>query len=406
MQIDALLSDFASKHWDRKPFERLVSLVTSGPAEAESFARRALTTLPEGGTFLDLTLSFVTQSAFEELIAIALKILSGTPTKSAESVIAYASLQFPELLHPHLTILFELQPNKGTYGTYWPWRDSGLLAEIDLLRRIDSSTSNDERFCAWRCLLETRHGTAVQNALERASKVQLNHPVQMYLHEVGIESSHTLLYQPTSRHLQFDQSVFTATRPVWNDRSFHPTWNLAGSYIECRFGGYAPADCSLCGGRLHHLVTLPAPSVNAASILLATCLSCLGWERPTLSYSHDPTGNPVPLDRGQVTPMFPTGPLREVTIRLTPTPDRWRWQDWGMSNGRENLNRVYGYPSWIQSAEYPNCQGCSKTMMFILQLDSDLPTEDGDEWDWGSGGICYGFFCNACQVSTFLWQCT
>jgi hypothetical protein len=39
-------------------------------------------------------------------------------------------------------------------------------------------------------------------------------------------------------------------------------------------------------------------------------------------------------------------------------------------------------------------------------LDSDLPTEDGREWHWGSGGICYVFWCNACRISATTWQCT
>jgi hypothetical protein len=45
-------------------------------------------------------------------------------------------------------------------------------------------------------------------------------------------------------------------------------------------------------------------------------------------------------------------------------------------------------------------------MGYLLQLDSDLPTADGGEWLWGSGGIAYGFWCDPCGVSSFLWQCT
>lgn len=45
-------------------------------------------------------------------------------------------------------------------------------------------------------------------------------------------------------------------------------------------------------------------------------------------------------------------------------------------------------------------------MTFLLQLDSDLPTEDGGEWLWGSGGIGYLFWCDSCKVSGLLWQCT
>ena len=44
----------------------------------------------------------------------------------------------------------------------------------------------------------------------------------------------------------------------------------------------------------------------------------------------------------KVQPQFPACPLREAEVRLVETPRRWRWQDWGLSNGRENLNRVGG----------------------------------------------------------------
>jgi hypothetical protein len=67
-------------------------------------------------------------------------------------------------------------------------------------------------------------------------------------------------------------------------------------------------------------------------------------------------------------------------VRLDETPRQWRWQDWGLSNGRENLNRVGGEPCWVQSAEYPCCPICKGLMRFLMQLDSDLPTGDGGEW--------------------------
>jgi hypothetical protein len=102
----------------------------------------------------------------------------------------------------------------------------------------------------------------------------------------------------------------------------------------------------------------------------------------------------------------PAGPLGEAEVRPVETPRRWRWQDWALSNGRENLNRVGGEPCWVQSAEYFDCPTCGSLMSFLMQLDSDLPTEDGGEWLWGSGGIGYGFWCDRCKVSAFLWQCT
>lgn len=45
-------------------------------------------------------------------------------------------------------------------------------------------------------------------------------------------------------------------------------------------------------------------------------------------------------------------------------------------------------------------------MPFLLQLDSNLMSDDGGAWMWGSGGIGYFFWCDACQISAGLWQCT
>jgi hypothetical protein len=189
----------------------------------------------------------------------------------------------------------------------------------------------------------------------------------------------------------------------------HPTWTLATDGPESRFGGTVESRCGLCGSQLHHLLTLPPdafPGTRATDVSLATCLSCQGWETQPLYFSHADPRRPRSLDEGQVTPQFPSGPLVETQVRLAPTPARWRWQDWALSNGRENLSRVGGHPGWIQGAEFPSCVSCQEKMDFILQLDSNLPAEDSPEFLWGSGGICYGFWCARCEISAFLGQWT
>ena len=80
-------------------------------------------------------------------------------------------------------------------------------------------------------------------------------------------------------------------------------------------------------------------------------------------------------------------------------------QDWAGSNGRQNLNRVGGEPTWIQDATYPRCPGCATTMPFIMQLDS-LDFADGSGWLWGSGGVLYVHWCGPCSISATFWQCT
>lgn len=113
----------------------------------------------------------------------------------------------------------------------------------------------------------------------------------------------------------------------------------------------------------------------------------------------------LPGDETIRPPEFFAEPLPEVGIGLAETPARWRAQDWALSNGRENLNRVGGEPSWIQGAHYPTCPACSRTMAFLAQLDTLEFAEHG-EWMWGSGGMAYIFWCNACRYSATNWQCT
>lgn len=86
--------------------------------------------------------------------------------------------------------------------------------------------------------------------------------------------------------------------------------------------------------------------------------------------------------------------------------ERWRQQDWGQSNHRQNLSRVGGAPSWVQSAWYPACIDCGEEMPFVMQLDSTLPTTGEGALLWGSGGMLYTFWCAKCRVSGHFWQCT
>jgi hypothetical protein len=408
--MSTLLADFAAKRWNTKPFERLIDMLRLGPAAADTFAKDALSQVPDGGAFFHLALSFVSEPAFNELISIALNRLTINPQEeAASSVVAYASLQLPSLLHPHLAQVFTLRPNADTYYENWPWRDSGPFS-LPHLAGVMNTAAPDARLKAWLCLLETRHQASLQYALDNAASLALPQPAELYLHEVGFRTPSDALFAPLPYHLVFPSDYFTESRPAWINRSLHPTWHVNGDSVSYRFGGQAAACCGLCSGPLHHLITVPGTLIgmrdSMASVSFSVCLSCLGWERPVLYYAHGTDGLPRPLDKGKITPQFPAGAIKESAIQLVLSPSRWRWQDWGLANGRENLHRFGGHPSWIQSAAYPTCPTCNQVMPFAFQLDSDLPTQDDGEWQWGSGGICYGFWCSPCRVSGYLWQCT
>jgi hypothetical protein len=216
-------------------------------------------------------------------------------------------------------------------------------------------------------------------------------------------------------HLRFpSRYIREDPRFPWLD--IHPTWHFAEpAVISARFGGeIVSARCNRCRSGLHHLITLdPVPPdlgiTSVPHLSLCTCLSCVGWEEDARIgyYQHDAAGDPNDITSsspGQ--PQFPVGPMVETTVDLIETPPRWRWQDWAMSNSRQNLHRVGGHPCWVQTPDFPTCPRCNQLMPFLMQLDGDQKTVDAGHHQWGSGGLAYVHWCDGCRVSATFWQCT
>lgn len=390
-------------------YEQHAELLRTGhPDQVEHFISSVLAAIPGGGTFLNDSLSYVSTQGLARLADKAVTHLeSGAASKACESVIAFASLQRPQLLRPYLERLFALRPNAKTYCENYPWRGAAA-ADIPFLHGVLDSPRAESWTKAWHCLLQTRKPQALSIAIAAAERAAPGLPIERALQQIGRSPQLAPLYTAACRHIIFPKDYLLAGAP-WH--YIHPTWRLTGGSERYPFGGCGSARCGLCAGSLHHLITLPSSWVfgetsAASAISLEVCLSCLGWEEPHLSYRYARDGRIEALDRGGVTPEFPAGPLKETWVQLAVTPARWRWQDWGLSNHRENLSRIDGYPCWVQLADFPSCPLCARTMTFLLQLDSDLPTADGRGWPWGSGGIGYCLRCKPCRVTTFHWQCT
>lgn len=427
--IDQLIADFKTKKWSSKPFEGMADIIRGKPDQALPFVRAVLKQLPDSGTFLHASLSFLPQKEWADVVEVSVtQLIESTEHESAESVIAYASLQCPESLHRWLDRLIELSPNSGTYYETWPWRHSGRLHLSRLEEVITTHPNPEVRRKAWQRGFETRHDEVVHRMITLEQCVDLNHHLQKsrlsdalgindYLRIVAREwdsGSLRRLAARSSFHLTFPPGYVEEDRP-WLKPIVHPTWSLDSQLdsFEVRFGGYGDGTCAHCGGQSHNLMTsrrFPALEdvFEGGSLNVETCLSCLGWEAEIIYCEHNDDGFCRMLNRRGKTgePQFPAVPLAECVARLVPTPIRWQFQDWALSNSRENLNRFGGEPCWIQNADYPNCPRCETTMRFLAQLDSDLPTSDGGEWLWGSGGICYMFWCFECRISAALWQCT
>jgi len=415
ISANKIVDAFKKDGWKSNPFEAMLELRDEDRDQLLDLILLCLQEVPDGGTFIDAAFSFLTESEFQKAIDEAIIVLrENTESEMANSVIAYACLQFPQLLKPYLTEFLEIQPNQGSYYDNWVWRDGGEKEVQFLCEHIEKSNL-EKRYIAWECLVNIRNKQAILKASQLFNKGCRRKDIGFDIYSMlsGFEvkgDSVTQLYFDNTRHIVFPESFFeNQDKPVWLSNLNHPTWTLENpDAVEAEFGGEISSDCGNCGDKLHRLVEIPSGILGNEAITLATCLSCLGWEEHTLFYRHDSFGKPESLTirEEKCVPEFKAEPLKSATIRLTPTPERWLLQDWGLSNSRENLNRVGGAPSWIQDSEYPRCPHCDTTMKFIAQFDSDLPTKSENEWLWGSGGICYSFLCNDCKISGFLWQCT
>lgn len=227
------------------------------------------------------------------------------------------------------------------------------------------------------------------------------------------------LHSETPLHIRFGADQHRAQlagqaswfRPTWR---LHPTWTGGRAKHDGRMGGRLEETCGSCHAPLQRLLQTDSAAVQEAAageITLGLCLDCCGWEEPLVRfYRHDASGRPVchPSQHLDV-PTAPTysGDLMPSDVSLVELESaRWRCQEWGQSNNRQNLSRVGGAPSWVQSDMYPECIDCGAEMRFVMQLDSTLPTTDGGILLWGSGGMLYTFWCATCRVSGHFWQCT
>ncbi len=409
--LDNFLSHFSADRPRQGAYEMLRNFLLGPSREIEGFVDAIIAKRYNAGTCLDAALSHLSEEALDRLVRKWVAPLDADSLdENIDALIAYASLQKPAALHPFLERLFEVQPNQGSYYASWPWREAPASAIAHLAAQASADSTDDVRMQALECLLETRQPAALDLCASLVNSMRTEHPIALYLESISFSESGHALYPDESLHLIFPRKHFKPPSQSWNLPRIHPTWQMATEDGAYRFGGKGASRCGLCGGDLHHLVTLPENRIGLSGrpqlAALETCLSCLGMEQPVLHYRHEESGAVVSLDKGEITPEYVAAPLQQCEVRLAPTPARWRWQDWALSNGRENLHRIGGFPSWVQSANHPSCPCCGEKMKFMMQLDSELPDEEGEEWLWGSGGICYGFICAPCRTTAFMWQCT
>lgn len=433
--VDQLVEAFLQERASQAVFEQLFAISSCDPKQISVFVIAFMERISEGSTVLGTAFGLLAMENWDEVIQAAMKHLRSNPAhEGAADAIAYASLQCPDKLSSYVEELFRLQPNENAYYSAWFCRAAHEKDIEQWIHTLHDAEVNDPAFGhSLNALLEARTEPALRAVIERIERLHrdgsqaeaVRYPLDLLLEEAGYrlaEGELEQLHGNMPYHLVFRPEDFTAERPVWFAREQHPTWGLSPATPAAddrnetaMFGGRLAAPCSVCGQPIHRLLTLERipDGVLIASlsrITLGVCLSCLGWEEGELFCVHDEQGEPYPHPSAAGTepqePQFPAEALRDAMIKLVPASGRWQTQDWALSNSRENLNRLGGMPSWIQGADYLHCPHCSEKMAFIAQLDSDLPTSDGEEWMWGSGGIAYMFWCDGCRVSGYRWQCT
>lgn len=420
-----MLSRFQEQGWDSKPYERMLQLADADAGELVVLVLSAIERLPRPPTFVDAALSLIDLDGLAAYVERAVRWLAQHPGRDtvdtpAESVVAYASLQDSFVLTDHLRDLWALAPNRAAYYAEWPWRAADEQ-EAQRLLHVLRAGSTDDRVRAWHALLQTRqpqHLRAALDAVGDATGLPHAEP-EAFLRHVGwtIEDGDLRRLAPDiCLHLQLPPESLTTqlSNPAHLHPANHPTWfGLGQPSHHAQIGGVAGDVCGRCAKPLHRLLTLDdvpqGLGVSSRPALeLLTCLSCVAWADPALFYGHDSDGTAHPVERLEkpVAPDLPAEPLRAAQVGLVPTPKRWRWQDWGLANGRENLNRLGGEPTWIQNAAYLPCPRCRRLMTALLQLDSFLTTEDDGELYWGSGGLGYVLWCDNCAISGVTAQWT
>jgi hypothetical protein len=160
---------------------------------------------------------------------------------------------------------------------------------------------------------------------------------------------------------------------------------------------------------MHRLLRLdPVPAgigiTSRERVEFAWCPLC-GMFTGTGYARHAPDGTPEPFmnrrrssDVDREPEPFEDWLIPETPVELVRLGERWRQQDWGLANDRENLHRAGGEPTWIQDADYPACPGCTRTMSAAGQIAiEDL---------WNAEAICYLLWCDPYAISAVVYQQT
>ncbi|MEQ9379281.1 MAG: hypothetical protein RJP95_00330 [Pirellulales bacterium] len=136
-RVEKLVSEFIERGWKANTFDTLQEIIYGEPDQVSQLLRAIMLKIPDGGTFFETAISYLSPEEFPMLASDAIRALEAGENRAAESFICYTSLQFPSVLHSDLETLFSLQPNSRTFYENWPWRESGTTNSAFLRHQID-----------------------------------------------------------------------------------------------------------------------------------------------------------------------------------------------------------------------------------------------------------------------------
>lgn len=398
----------------------LLSLASEAPHRLGELLRLAIARHSPGSTFLDTALDLLPDDAVVAVCTDAWRrYRDGERGELLGSVVEFASFQAPRVLQEDWEVLLEVAAEDELQLASQVWRTLPSAIAAQWAQILAEAADDREMARARVLLLAAQPGSYAAARGYLADWGRLD--AEVWAHWAGVADGPRprRLHGERPLHFRFGRDQHRAQQADeagWRKRIWrlHPTWNGGQVHHAGQMGGPLDALCGSCHAPLQRLLRTDAAVFQpgaAGEVTLGLCLDCCGWEDPPVRfYRHDATGLPSchPSQHLEV-PVTPTdsGDLMPAEVGLAAMDTaRWQQQDWGQSNHRQNLSRVGGAPSWVQSAWYPACIDCGEEMPFVMQLDSTLPTAGGGALLWGSGGMLYTFWCARCRVSGHFWQCT
>ena len=418
--ISAVLDVHDSPRTRNDSLGTLLSLAAEQPRQLGELMLQALARRSPGSAFLDMALDLMPDEVVPAVAVDAWRrYRDGERGELLASVIEFASYQAPRVLQDDWDALLALAIEDEVQLASQLWRALPPAVAAGWAQVLAEADDDREMPRARALLLAAQPATYAAARGYLAGWGQLD--AEAWAHWAGVaDGPHPRrLHGERPLHIRFggtQHRAQLADEPGWRKRIWrlHPTWSGGQVHHAGHMGGRLEALCGSCHAPLQRLLQTDAAVLQpgaAGEITLAVCLDCCGWEEPPVRfYRHDGAGRPschprqhrdvpnTPTDSGDLMPA-------DVGLALLDSA-RWQQQDWGQSNHRQNLSRVGGAPSWVQSAWYPACIDCGQDMPFVMQLDSTLPTTGEGALLWGSGGMLYTFWCAKCRVSGHFWQCT